>query len=361
MKKILLSFSVLMLVLAASCTEDPVTPDEPNIPVNDTSLVAYIINEGVWGSNNASISAMYLDTTGYILDRNFYKKDNGIIGDVANDAKLAGDTLFVLLNGSEALVGISTETAEIIWEYDFEVNSVPRNFLIEGDKIYATLQASDKVIEIDRATATVTEEYTTGPGPEGLAYHNGMLYVANSAQGQLRVDEENANTTSVINTADKSSSFIDIGPNHLQLYINEQTDKLYATYQNFWWDTENPDYPNIMGGIVEIDLNTNTKTKEWPTVPFDVSPDWANSALYIVTQQGVEKIDLSSTSEPEMILSNGENIWYRVNVNPAGNQLWVTDAANYSPDGILAIYDMNSSSIVESFLPGFLPTRVIFK
>ena len=76
--------SLMLGMGLTSCIDDTDPMDHPNSkPINGTLT----LNEGLWGSNNANITASYFDPeTGLLLDQtNIYEyANNKKLGDVAN-------------------------------------------------------------------------------------------------------------------------------------------------------------------------------------------------------------------------------------------------------------------------------------
>ena len=99
--------SILMTTLCSlmlgmgftACLEDDL--EQPELPIEPETYPAYILNEGLWGANNANITRFYPQ---YKIDNlsDFYQEMNGTkMGDVANAMIEEDDNIFVVLNGSK--------------------------------------------------------------------------------------------------------------------------------------------------------------------------------------------------------------------------------------------------------------------
>ena len=91
--------SLMLSMGFTACLEDDL--EQPELPIEPETYPAYILNEGLWGANNANITRFYPQ---YKIDNlsDFYQEMNGTkMGDVANAMMKEDDNIFVVLNGSK--------------------------------------------------------------------------------------------------------------------------------------------------------------------------------------------------------------------------------------------------------------------
>lgn len=141
---------------------------------------AYILNEGGYQSNNASISLYSPDTKGNATD--LFKKVNGrYLGDTGQDLIRSGYSLYVSVYGSGYVARLDTtglvmNTANI---------TSPRYLAVQGDYLYVSAYASPKgyVYKLNASTLQKVDSVTVGMNPEHVAIYDNRLVVANSGWG----------------------------------------------------------------------------------------------------------------------------------------------------------------------------------
>ena len=94
-----------------ACSDDdenePSNPNtnQPELPVDPDPVeaVAFILNEGTWGGNNANISMFHPNQEG-LGKADLYQEVNGTqLGDLANAMVEEDDNIYVVLNGSKVV------------------------------------------------------------------------------------------------------------------------------------------------------------------------------------------------------------------------------------------------------------------
>ena len=162
-----------------SCADDS---DEPNIPGIDPlgKNLTYILNEGLWGSNNANISIFYEIEGAPNVTANYYEVINGQkMGDIANAMMEEDDNIYVVLNGSKYVARLDMSTKEQA-RYTFpEGEGEPRCIDVEDDYAYVT-QYGGKVNKFNTKDMTLAGTFEGGNNLEGIVEKDGKLYVANA-------------------------------------------------------------------------------------------------------------------------------------------------------------------------------------
>lgn len=186
MKKYLLKillFTVLALTFAA-CESDDI--DEWKEPVINTKGI-YILNNGNWGGNDASLS--YYDTQTKTLSEkvfsNINKKD---LGDLAQDMVIYGSKMYITVTSSNKiyitnLKGqlLKKNGAEVILSpLDGNQPMEPRSAISHNGKVYVTTQKG-YVLRIDTTSFNI-DKVKVGLYPEQMVVSEGKLFVANSGQ-----------------------------------------------------------------------------------------------------------------------------------------------------------------------------------
>ncbi len=229
MKKALLLFAFGVLSVVA-CQKTPV----PETPAKDASLTGemvkvgefpedikkiFVLNEGQMGANNATLDFLRLSDGLYITGA--FKKMNPSaaagLGDVANDIAIHDDKVWMVVNNSGIVEVVAAADETELAVIDLPT---PRNIAFDSQYAYVTSwagafatygpdysvtdSANPKgcVYRINLSTYKVDGSVEVGYQPEGIAYYDGKLYVANSGgiSSQLPPLYSYDNTVSIIDT-----------------------------------------------------------------------------------------------------------------------------------------------------------------
>ncbi len=179
MKRQILSISLLAALcgLFLAC-EDP--HNGGNTPPSEESIYdAWVLNEGLWGNNNASLSRLS-SGDGAIINGYFARQNGKGLGDIAQDIIVYGSKSYITVSESQTIWVIDNATGSILQQ--LSTADMPRYLAAHGGKVYATVY--DKtVLRIDTATLAIDGTCAlSGYQPEQLAVANGRLYVVNSWQ-----------------------------------------------------------------------------------------------------------------------------------------------------------------------------------
>lgn len=176
------NFNISMLAVAGivltSCEGDDFKfPEEP---VNYAVVpYGYMLNQGSYGANNASVTAMYLRGGQSYLTPDFYLKNNGQnLGDQAQDILFSeAGRVFVSVTNSKYIAKLDREGRELT-RYDDFTNG-PRSMVeVNGDIFLSTYDG--KVLRLDTATLAIRATYEVGAYLEDIAVTAGRVVVTNS-------------------------------------------------------------------------------------------------------------------------------------------------------------------------------------
>ena len=255
-------------VLAAACSKDVVPPKHSSLEgtivlqpmgLHESSYSKlFVLNEGGMGSNNSTLDFMRLKE-GWYISGAFKKMNPGVaggLGDVGNDIAVHGREVWITVNNSGIVEVISaadeTEIAAI------QVPT-PRNITFDSQYAYVTSWAGahatgsydasgnyvitdssnpkGQVYRIDLATKKLAGSVEVGYQPEGIAYYNGKLYVANSGgiSSQLPPAYSYDNTLSIIDVNTfKVERTIEVAPNLKSVYSDGNGAIFVTTFGNYW-------------------------------------------------------------------------------------------------------------------------------
>jgi len=238
MKKILFLTFVSAFILS-SCSNDGVSEPEYKSPWD-----VYLLNEGSWGKNDASISALNL-TTNTLSSDIYYNSNNKYLGDVAQSI-VYGDNhcLYVAVSESKYIAKLDANGKELMRYQTTDKENQPRCLLLKDGSLYASFYGTDTdgglVAKLDTANLSVSSRVKVGSYPEEIAEINGTIAVCNSGYGY-------SNTLSMIDIKSMSIKNEVVLP-----HLNPQ-DIVTCNGKFYCNTTEYDEYWNAVSTIVEVD------------------------------------------------------------------------------------------------------------
>ena len=208
----------------------------------------FVLNEGNMGSNDATLDFLRFPSGIYV--NGAFKKMNPSVGaglgDVGNDIVVIDNEVWIAVNNSgivevisafdeKEIKAISIPTPRYI-AYDSKyvyVTSYAGAFIKYNDS-WAVVDSSNpkgQVYRINRQTKQVEGSVEVGYQPEGIAYYNGKLYVANSGgfASSLPPAYSYDNTVSIIDAASfKVTKTVEVQINLKNVY-SDGTGNIYLT------------------------------------------------------------------------------------------------------------------------------------
>ena len=340
--------ATIFATLCNSCLEDPDTPEPPFIQEGDGGSIAgfYVLNEGNWGQNKASLD--FYDYSDNMYTTDVYSKANPDVilglGDVGNDLAVYNGKLFALINGSNKVEVMDAKTAKRITQIDID-NC--RNITFDGDYAYvSSFVGGDgdcgSVSRIDLKTLTVTGKVSVGKQPEELVVADGMLYVANS--GQFQAPEYDKNI-SIVRLSDFTL--------HGNIEVDINMHRLRVDKDGNLWVTSRGNYADIPSNIYKLQKtgNGSFSTPQPLNVPCNAI-EIAGDKIYFYGTSYDENwnatynfgiIDTASGSiMPKSFITDGSesslSTPYCIAVQPSTGDIFVTDARNYVSSGQIRCY-----------------------
>lgn len=341
--------TLLILVVTAfaisSCSKDE---EQNELPVVRSGY--YILNEGGFNSNNASLSYYNLENESVV--NGFFAQKNGRgLGDTGNDVKIYGSKMYIVVNASNTVEVVDAKTVKSIKQLDFKNNGVgrqPRYIIFNKNKGF--ISSYDGTIAVlDTATLAIEKFITVGRNPEQMAIANNKLYVANS--GGLDYPNYD-NTVSVVdlNTLNELKKItVAVNPNG----VTSTTDgRVYVK------STGN--YGTVKPTLTIIDSNTDLvkSSKEFTGSKMTVDGDNA----YFLSGKGIMLYDLRNDAiSKDNIIVDGTLIAtpYGLNYDNVNKEFFVCDAKNYASNGEVFCFGIDGK-LKYKFTAGVIPNTVVF-
>lgn len=276
-----------MAFAVVSCSNNDLPPTGPvsgRPSASDPAIAGlYILNSGKDGNNNSSLA--YFDASNRVVSTNVFKDANGKkLGDTGNAMIIYGKKMYIAVTGSSILF-VTDLRGNLIKEITVagENSNLSPRHLAQGDgKVYVSFMEGYAGV-IDTTNFSV-KKVKVGPMPEGIAYANKKVYVANS--DGYNYEEGYGKTVSVIDASTFAVT------KTLDVALNPQT--LHVASNNKVYLVALGDYADVPAKLQKINTSTDTVTD----IP-DIEP--ANMAIgkdgvaYIQVTQYDENWKASST------------------------------------------------------------------
>ena len=238
--------SLMLGMSFTACLEDDL--EQPELPIEPETYPAYILNEGLWGANNANITSFMPNYKVENLSDVYLKTNGKQMGDVANAMMEEDDNIYVVLNGSMYVARLDMTTKEQA-RYTFpKSEGAPRCIDVEDGYAYVT-QYGGQVTKLNIKDMTLAGTFKGGDNLEGIVEKDGKLYVANTytvdGSNNWVYNKEVFVIDAETMTLEKS---IDVVDNPTKLY--EIDGKIYLISQG--------NYADVAGALQSIDPKTGT-------------------------------------------------------------------------------------------------------
>jgi len=178
LKSLLISMMLLMTLgfSVASCSSDNDDVfNDTNSTLNLPSDRTFILNEGGFGKNNASIS-LYSAKSDSVTASVYEIQNQKKLGDTAQDILYANKSVYVVLDGSKKLIKMNTALVE---EASVAIEGSPRYMVYLDGEIYLTVWGKG-IQKYDAKTLKLEDTLDTSfANPEDIIVVNDLLYVTN--------------------------------------------------------------------------------------------------------------------------------------------------------------------------------------
>lgn len=358
MKKKLIQSTILMTTFAllfSSCKKDE--DDNTLPPLSDRAV--YVVNEGSFGSGNASITMINL-TNGQIFPDAFQSANGIPLGDLAQSMTISGDRGYIVVNVSKKVEVVNASTMQSIGTITgFDG---PRYLVVNGNKAYVSDWFSNRVAVVDLATNTIIKNITTGEGPEQMIVAGSRLFVTNV--GGWGSDS----TVTVINlNADSVEATLNVGfnPNSLQL---DASGKLWVLCGG----SIGPDFTggttdDIAGTLIKINPSTLVTELTLPMNaadhPSKLQINGSKTTLYYLLGSdgyngGITTMSSSSNTLPLSVSINRN--FYGLGVDPVTGMIYGGYSPGFTQSGYVFRYQ-SSLILMDSVVAGIGPNGFCFR
>ncbi|MCB9016498.1 MAG: YncE family protein [Lentimicrobiaceae bacterium] len=357
MKLRFLLWSLPLVWLAISCTDEP----EDNQPLPQDTLLrssgVYVINEGSFNGNNASLTRFTFNDSTAVPD--IFARQNGRgLGDTGSDLAIYGSKLYVVVNVSSQVEVVDATTCMSIKQiplFDGTQARQPRKIAFYGSKAFVC-NFDGTVAVIDTTTLAVEKYIQVGLNPDGILATGGKIWVSNS--GGLSFPNYN-NTLSVIDpVALTEEKQLTVGLNPFKMAADNYGDIYLVARGN---------YGDIKSRLQIIDGATGAVKhtfEDFEAINFSIAGDTAY--VYNYDWATAESSILMLNVKTETVIRNSFitdgtvlQTVYGVAADPVSGLVYVSDAQGFTGAGKVYVFDQSGKRKF-SFDAGINPAGFAF-
>lgn len=337
MKKLHILFMLASLIALASCESNTEVINDPT-PIFGKRLL--ILNEGGFGKGNSSLDAWsYRDTT---------KAENITpgLGDTGNDIKLIGDNIYIVMNESNKIWVLTSDSLKVVntiaFESDFDPTAIAKT--AEGEAMVPLLHC-DSIAVINTVTNTIKGYIPVNARGRGIGVVNNSAYIANDSGG-----------VTVINTVTKEVTYVNnIIVNPYDVEVDSSRSVIILIGVGDFLTSAPPE-------VVWLDAATNNVLKK---ITF-TSADYFLSnyggfigadKLYLTFGDRVAIADLSSRAVTNnSFIAKG---YYGGLFDSQTSELILGDAKDFTNNGSVDFYNSSTAVMTKTLSAGVIPARFL--
>jgi YVTN family beta-propeller protein len=320
------AWGILLAIALGGCLKDP-TGVQPVLPV-PSARGLYVLNEGIFGQGNASLS--YYDLATLQMTNDLFAAVNGrLLGDVGNQIVSRGKVGYIVVNNSDRIEIIELSTGRSLGAIATGAGTSPRQLAFLNDSLALLTNLYDNSVSIlDVQSRAVVQRIPVGNNPEGIALASGKAYVANSGFGVGR-------TVSVIDVAARQVvRVLAVMDNPAGVAVSPGG-CVYVVCGGSYGDFSNPldDTPARIAVIdPDHDVVRDSILLGGHATSLAIGGDGFG---YVPTSERVVKIDTRAHRAVGTFL---EGTFYGVAVDEVTGDVYLTDPGSYTQPGKLLVF-----------------------
>ncbi len=343
-KKVLIIF---LVILINSCSKEtnPVIKNTGDSYLSGQGV--FILNEGNFRSGNGSLSFFSYDSM-KVFNHVFLDVNHRPLGDIPYSMSFHAGNAYIVVNNSGKIEVVNGDDLVSVATIDGIISPRYISF-IDETKAYVTSLYSDSLAILNLSSNSISGYINLKKTSESIVTVNSQAYVANWTGGN-KIMVINTNNDQVIDSVEVGSE-----PESMVLDKNETLWVLC----NGGWKREH------FAELIGINTRSNTITKRFVFPSISDSPaclqiDGKGEVLFFILT-GIRRMKTDDIQLPSNIFirDNGYN-FYKMGVNPANDEIFVTDAADYIMKGNIIRYS-KAGTFVSEMQADIIPGAICFK
>ncbi len=338
----------IVILLVFGCKKDkpfwPQFPAQEDVVLDSSATHIFILNEGNFTFENASITAHEIET-GNTRQQVFEKENGKSLGDVAQSMLVSGDIGFLAINNSNQIKKVKLPSLK---EITTKAVETPRYCLLSSKgELWVSSLNGKEIVVLDTADLLVVRTVKTTNWIEEMEESDNHIFACNVKGNSVDV-------------------FSVVGAFVQSIAVGKQPQSIVEDENGFLWVL-------CDGGFNPRDRENATLHKIDPikravlyTYIFDdieASPSRLNynastGKLYFINRSVFEFNVQGEKAEPtELFKIDGAN-FYGLGINQLNDQLIVCDVRDYVKNGVVYVLDETGKQLIE-FEAGVIPQEVV--
>lgn len=340
---------LLLPVLFIGCTEDEIPDPEPLNPCIETTYApgVFISNEGPFTDGSGTITYFNPDDETTTLNGFQFNNCDEELGSIVQSIAIFENNAYIIVNNSNKMIVADATTLEKTGTV--ENLELPRYFLAVGnDKAFVSQWGANgvdgSVAVVDLSSLTVVNTIPCGAGPENMVQVGDKVYVANV--GGFDRDS----TVTVIDVNSESVVSTIVAGDNPQSFVIDNIGSLWVLSRGYtdWVDPNN----STSGQLSLIENDQVQKSIDIANGASWLAINNAGDNMYYVAPGGIFTTTVTDPSIPTTPLITGN--FYAMAIDFNTNQIYASDAVDFSSAGTVYRYAIDGSSI-DSFTAGIIP------
>lgn len=337
---------ILLLFVLVSCNKEPVETIFPDVDIQNGVFIAC---EGNFMYGNGTLS-FYNPQQQEVVNQLFFARNNAPLGDVVQSLAFYNHSLYIVVNNSGKIYSVDPQSVKFKGVITGLIS--PRYIHFLGtDKAYVSDLYAEHLTIIDpRNLESTGIVELPGHHSEQMVQFGQYVFVSDWSYGNhvLIVDTEQ----------DKLVNKIQVPYQPRDLVIDG--------HQKIWVLCEGGPGSNgqeIRAALCRIDPETFTTEQIYRfnegEHPRDLQVNNQGDTLYYISS-GVCKMAVNADALPDPVFIAGRNrLCYSLAIDPLNNDIYVSDAIDYTQNAIIYRYNQRGS-IIDSFKVGINPNDFLF-
>lgn len=336
---------LLPFLLFFACTSDDDQQENPTPPATATTM--YIANEG--GFNAANSSLTVYDPVSGVVSQDVYANanDGDPLGDIFQSISEHNEELYFVINNSSKIEVVNATTYERTRTIT-GMESPRYMYIFDDSKAYVSDLFESKVHIVNPTSGAYSGSVTTTGSVEKMLLHNDEIWATNNTGDKLIFINPN-------NDQEVDNLILSDGPGAMAV---DPAGDVWVFCEGFSWMGTAPALYKVGGQSKEIITSFEFDSLGYAN-SMGLSPN--GQSLYYLYEGDVFRMSVSATELPvaPFISGAGRN-FYKFYVHPVTGVIAVTDAADFSSESVVYMYNANGVQTAE--IPaGIIPSFVHWK
>ncbi len=345
MKQILTA--IVLFFFLYSCKDEPVETVFFDL---NTENGVFIACEGNFMYGNSSLS-FYNPVKQKVTNQLFYARNNAPLGDVAQSLTLHKNTLFVVANNSGKIYAVDAETIEFKGAVT-GLNSPRYVHFLSDEKAYVSDLHAHHISIVNPETFAITGKIEIGEHTsEQMVQIGKYVFISSWSFDEyvLVIDSETDELVAEIK--------VPFQPKNM---VKDKNDKIWVISQG---TTEGFSDTEEKPALCRIDPITFTVERifrfEEGFVPSGLGMNSSGDTLFYISG-GIYKMSVESKQLPDSVFISAKNkLFYSIGIDSQNNEIYVSDAIDYTQDAIIYRYS-SQGFLIDSFKAGINPSDFLF-